>query len=345
MNKKRWIAVVSATILFVASIVATGVMEISKKNASSTNSINELSSMFGGTDPLSENVIESGKANQRIVLLTIEGTILSNGASGLFNTASYDHQLFMNELQSIEADDSIKGIILSVNSPGGGTYESAQIKDKLVEIKEKTKKPLYVSMKNTAASGGYYVSANAEKIFATDETLTGSIGVIMSGSNYSGLFEKLGISDTTIKSGEFKDIGSASRPMTEGDRAILQQMIDDSYSRFVNVVATGRHMDESRVRELADGRIYDGAQAKAAGLVDEIGYQEDVIKAMRKDYNLKDAELFEYQAASPSLSSLFTSKASQLIAPKSSVVSELDGMMSKFGTINSPKMMYLYGGE
>lgn len=345
MNKKRWIAVVSATILFVASIVATGVMEISKKNASSTNSINELSSMFGGTDPLSENVIESGKANQRIVLLTIEGTILSNGASGLFNTASYDHQLFMNELQSIEADDSIKGIILSVNSPGGGTYESAQIKDKLVEIKEKTKKPLYVSMKNIAASGGYYVSANAEKIFATDETLTGSIGVIMSGSNYSGLFEKLGISDTTIKSGEFKDIGSASRPMTEGDRAILQQMIDDSYSRFVNVVATGRHMDESRVRELADGRIYDGAQAKAAGLVDEIGYQEDVIKAMRKDYNLKDAELFEYQAASPSLSSLFTSKASQLIAPKSSVVSELDGMMSKFGTINSPKMMYLYGGE
>ncbi|MCO6017884.1 MULTISPECIES: signal peptide peptidase SppA [Carnobacterium] len=345
MNKKRWIAVVSATILFVASIVATGVMEISKKNASSTNSINELSSMFGGTDPLSENVIESGKANQRIVLLTIEGTILSNGASGLFNTASYDHQLFMNELQSIEDDDSIKGIILSVNSPGGGTYESAQIKDKLVEIKEKTKKPLYVSMKNTAASGGYYVSANAEKIFATDETLTGSIGVIMSGSNYSGLFEKLGISDTTIKSGEFKDIGSASRPMTEGDRAILQQMIDDSYSRFVNVVATGRHMDESRVRELADGRIYDGAQAKAAGLVDEIGYQEDVIKAMRKDYNLKDAELFEYQAASPSLSSLFTSKASQLIAPKSSVVSELDGMMSKFGTINSPKMMYLYGGE
>lgn len=345
MNKKRWIAVVSATILFVASIVATGVMEISKKNASSTNSINELSSMFGGTDPLSENVIESGKANQRIVLLTIEGTILSNGASGLFNTASYDHQLFMNELQSIEDDDSIKGIILSVNSPGGGTYESAQIKDKLVEIKEKTKKPLYVSMKNTAASGGYYVSANAEKIFATDETLTGSIGVIMSGSNYSGLFEKLGISDTTIKSGEFKDIGSASRPMTEGDRAILQQMIDDSYSRFVNVVATGRHMDESRVRELADGRIYDGAQAKTAGLVDEIGYQEDVIKAMRKDYNLKDAELFEYQAASPSLSSLFTSKASQLIAPKNSVVSELDGMMSKFGTINSPKMMYLYGGE
>lgn len=342
MNKKRWIAIVSAIILFVASIVATGVMEISKKNASSTNSINEL---LGGEDSLSENVIEAGKANQRIVLLTIEGTILSGGTSGMFNTASYDHQLFMSELQKIEEDDTIKGIVLSVNSPGGGTYESAQIKDKLVEIKEKTKKPLYVSMKNMAASGGYYVSANAEKIFATDETMTGSIGVIMSGSNYSGLFEKLGISDTTIKSGEFKDIGSASRPMTEEDRAILQQMIDDSYGRFVNVVATGRHMDESRVRELADGRIYDGAQAKAAGLVDEIGYQEDVIKAMRKDYSLKEAELFEYQAASPSLSSLFTSKASQLIAPKSSVVSELDGMMSKFGTINSPKMMYLYGGE
>ena len=232
-----------------------------------------------------------------------------------------------------------------VNSPGGGTFESAQIKDKLVEIKNKTKKPLYVSMQNMAASGGYYISANADKIFATEETMTGSIGVIMSGLNYSGLYDKLGISDTTIKSGEYKDIMSQSRPVTDGDKAILQTMIDDSYARFVNVIVEGLEMDEARVRELADGRIYDGAQAKSVGLVDEIGYKEDAINALKKDFNLKNAQVFEYQAASFPLSSLLFSKASSALAPEKNTVSELNRLIEKFGTVESPKMMYLYGGE
>lgn len=138
---------------------------------------------------------------------------------------------------------------------------------------------------------------------------------------------------------------SQSRAMTDGDREILQKMIDDSYNRFVKVVADGRKMDEAKVKELADGRIYDGAQAKEVGLVDEIGYQEDVIKALQKDYKLEDGEVFEYQTSSASWSNLLFSKASHALAPEKSTLSELNGLLEKFGTVDSPKMMYLYGGE
>lgn len=345
MNKKRWTAIGIAVGLFLLSFASTYMMGVVKKEKDQTDSLTGTYQSLFGEDQVSKTIIEDGSTDKQIAVLTVDGTIVSGGTSGLFGSAGYDHAAFMQQLQWIEEDKAVKGIVLVVNSPGGGTFESAQIKDKLVEIKNKTKKPLYVSMQNMAASGGYYISANADKIFATEETMTGSIGVIMSGLNYSGLYDKLGISDTTIKSGEYKDIMSQSRPVTDGDKAILQTMIDDSYARFVNVIVEGREMDEARVRELADGRIYDGAQAKSVGLVDEIGYKEDTINALKKDFNLKNAQVFEYQAASFPLSSLLFSKASSALAPEKNTVSELNRLIEKFGTVESPKMMYLYGGE
>ncbi|MGX7418805.1 signal peptide peptidase SppA [Carnobacterium gallinarum] len=345
MNKKRWAAVGIAVGLLVVSLASSYAVNLAKKEDKESTTLGDTYSMLLGEQAVSKNISQAGAANKSVVVLTVDGAILDGGTSGIFSSGGYNHADFMNQLQLVEDDDDVKGIVLVVNSPGGGTFESAEIKDKLVEIKTKTKKPLYVSMQNMAASGGYYISANADKIFATEETLTGSIGVIMSGLNYSGLYEKLGISDTTIKSGQYKDIMSQSRAMTDGDRAILQTMIDDSYGRFVNVVATGRNMDEKRARELADGRIYDGAQAKSVGLVDEIGYKEDVIKAIQKDYKLEDGQVFEYQTTSSSLSNLFFSKASQVLAPEKNTVSELSNLLEKFGTVDSPKMMYLYGGE
>ena len=141
-----------------------------------------------------------------------------------------------------------------------------------------------------AASGGYYISAQADKIFATEETVTGSIGVIMSGLNYSGLLEKLGVEDTTVKSGALKDMGSGTRPETKEEEAVLQAYIDSAYSRFVAIVSEGRNKSEEEVKKIADGRIYDGVQAKEVGLVDELGFPEDALKAMRKEQQLEDAE-------------------------------------------------------
>ncbi len=156
-------------------------------------------------------------------------------------------------------------------------------------------KPVYVSMGSMAASGGYYISAPADKIFASNETLTGSLGVIMQGYNYEKLAEKYGVQFETIKSGPYKDIMSPTREMTAEERKILQTMVNNMYNEFVRVIADGRGMSEKEVRKLADGRVYDGRQAKQLKLVDEIGRLDDVVASMKKDLNVKDAQVIRYK--------------------------------------------------
>lgn len=345
MNAKRWSAIGIALGVFIFSVFFSNYFSYIVQKQETTESVSDNLIGLLGTTALEESLLEAGDSSKRIVVLSVDGTILAGQSSGLTGDVGYDHEGFLQQLEQILADDTIKGIVLSVNSPGGGTYESAQIKDKLMAIQETTEIPIYVSMGSMAASGGYYISAPAEKIFASEETLTGSIGVIMSGTNITELFEKIGVDDTTIKSGEFKDIGSSTRAMTEEDAAILQSMVDTSYDRFVEVIVEGREMSEEEVRTLADGRIYDGAQAVENGLVDEIGYQEDALEAIQKDYDLEDAEIFSYQAPSLSFTSLFSAKVNSLFQTSKSTESELDKLMSAIGTPESPKMMYYYGGE
>lgn len=345
MNAKRWSAIGIALGVFIFSVFFSNYFSYIVQKQETTESVSDNLIGLLGTTALEESLLEAGDSSKRIVVLSVDGTILAGQSSGLTGDVGYDHEGFLQQLEQILADDTIKGIVLSVNSPGGGTYESAQIKDKLMAIQETTEIPIYVSMGSMAASGGYYISAPAEKIFASEETLTGSIGVIMSGTNITELFEKIGVDDTTIKSGEFKDIGSSTRAMTEEDAAILQSMVDTSYDRFVEVIVEGRGMSEEEVRTLADGRIYDGAQAVENGLVDEIGYQEDALEAIQKDYDLEDAEIFSYQAPSLSFTSLFSAKVNSLFQTSKSTESELDKLMSAIGTPESPKMMYYYGGE
>lgn len=172
-------------------------------------------------------------------------------------------------------DDSVKGVILRVDSPGGGVGPSQEI---YTEVKRlAAEKPVVVSMGSVAASGGYYVSLPAKKIMANPGTLTGSIGVIMGFTNYQELLEKIGLKSDVIKSGEHKDIGSPVRPMTNEDRVILQNLIDDVHQQFVEHVADGRNLDFDKAAQLADGRIYTGRQAKEVGLVDELGNFRDAI--------------------------------------------------------------------
>lgn len=172
-------------------------------------------------------------------------------------------------------DDSIKGVLIRVDSPGGGVGPSQEIYTEVSRLAEA--KPVVVSMGSVAASGGYYVSLPAHKVVANPGTLTGSIGVIMGFTNYQDLLEKIGLKSDVIKSGEHKDIGSPVRPMTEEDRQILQALIDDVHQQFVEHVAAGRDLEFEAASELADGRIYNGRQAKEAGLVDELGNFRDAL--------------------------------------------------------------------
>ncbi|GCF94487.1 signal peptidase [Enterococcus florum] len=341
MNKRRWAAVGIAIILFVFSGVVSRVTRNEEQTNRSMSQVNQM--LFGSGQP-EEVVEEEGTSSKKIVKLSIEGTIMNDGSSSLFSSGGYNHQSFMNQLKTVQQDSEIAGILLEVNTPGGTVYETAEITKELKKIGEDI--PVYVAMKNQAASGGYYVSAHADKIFASDETITGSIGVIMSNTNYSGLMEKLGITDATIKSGALKDIGSSSRPQTDQDREVLQAYIDNSYNRFVDVVVQGREMDEARVRELADGRIYDGDQAKENGLIDEIGYPDEALAALKKEQDLEGAKVVSYSDGSTDfINSWLGNQLAEIQGLKPTQEQTIKGILESVGTPQAPKAMYLYGGE
>lgn len=190
--------------------------------------------------------------------------------------AIVDSRKIIEQLHSFHENGSVKAIVLRIDSPGGGVGPSQEIHDEVKRID--ADKPIVVSMGSVAASGGYYIAAPAREIFANPGTLTGSIGVIMEFANFQELLEKIGLHSEVVKSGKHKDIGSPVRPMTEEDRALLQALIDDVHSQFVDSVAAGRHLDVQTVRRLADGRIFTGRQARELGLVDELGSLEAAVR-------------------------------------------------------------------
>ena len=180
-------------------------------------------------------------------------------------------------LEGFRKSDATVAVVLRIDSPGGAVAPSQEIYDAVWRVREK--KPVIASIGNVAASGGYYIASAAHKIFAAPGSITGSIGAIMDIPYYGTLADKVGVSEEVVKSGRFKDTGHPLRPMTADERALLQGMVDDVLAQFVAAVARGRAMETARVRALADGRIYSGAQAHAAGLVDELGGLTDATRA------------------------------------------------------------------
>lgn len=338
MNTKRWIALVIALGLGIFSFTVP-TRETEKEQTMTEALLNE--------SILTENVIEQGTSDKKIVKLSIDGTIMANTSTSFFEKEGYNHQLFLEELEQIKQDGDVAGMLLEVNSPGGGVYESAEIARLIKAIQADRKIPLYVSMKGMAASGGYYVSASADKIYATEETMTGSIGVIMSNLNLAGLLDKLGVEDTTVKSGEMKDVGSTTRKWTDKDREVLQTMVDNSYNRFVKIVSEGRKMDEGTVKKIADGRIYDGEQAVENGLVDAIAYPDEVLAALKSENKLDNATVVEYQSSDNSLLSFLPFNVSSFFSKeaKSSSSDVALETLKKVTDDSTPRMMYMYGGE
>ena len=180
-----------------------------------------------------------------------------------------DSKQVIEQLHDFRDNDSIKALVLRVDSPGGGVGPSQEIYDEVLALDEL--KPVVVSMGSVAASGGYYVAAAAREIVANPGTITGSIGVIMEFANFQELLEKIGLSSVVVKSGAYKDIGSPTRDMSAAEREILQDLIDDVHNQFVSSVAEGRELDEQAVRSIADGRIFSGRRAMELGLVDSMG--------------------------------------------------------------------------
>lgn len=182
----------------------------------------------------------------------------------------------MYELQEAARDPGAKVILLRINSPGGSSGATQEIAEEIDKVRN-AGKPVIVSMGDTCASAGYWLASKGDYIFASPATITGSIGVYMDYTNISEFMDKLGIKNEKIKSGAHKDILSMYRPITEEEKNILQKMVDDIYNQFVQTVADGRHMEEAKVKEIADGRILTGKQAQEHGLVDAMGNYYDAL--------------------------------------------------------------------
>lgn len=242
-----------------------------------------------------EKIISSG-GRDRIAVIDIKGTIVRTADSSEINssTASVD---VIKLLDKAQEDKNVKAIVLDINSPGGYVSPTVDIYDKIQKVQDAGKK-VVVSMGDAAASGGYYISSPADKIFAEKSTTTGSLGVIMTLMNFEGLFDKYGYEEIVIKSGELKDMGSWSRKMTDEERGVFQHFIDEAYDDFVKAIADGRGMEESKVRRIADGRIYTGTQAKDLGLVDEVGGFWDAVDSAEVLAGISDATVVEFSKQS-----------------------------------------------
>lgn len=276
----------------------------------------------------------SGDGPEKVAVLPVEGAIGSGESSGALATPAATPEALKNQLRQAAEDRNIRAVVLEINSPGGGVTASAQMRDEILDFKETSRKPVVVSMADTAASGGYYISAPADRIVANESTLTGSLGVIFSLLNYEEAEKKLGLEEVVIKSGEFKDIGSPSRDITPEEREIFQGLIDESYDEFVRVISEGRDLPEDRVRELADGRVYSGRQAEELGLVDELGDLETATGVAEELASVDDATVVRY-TREPGLAELLQAR----LAPQEP---EALKILKEAGLSPSPELQYMY---
>jgi protease-4 len=193
-----------------------------------------------------------------------------------------DSQDVIQQLKRYEDSNSVRAILLKIDSPGGGVAVSQELYAEVKRLREKKDKTIVAYMSSTGASGAYYVACAANKIVANPGTIVGSIGVIAEWINYGDLMQWAKLKETVLKTGEFKDTGSASRPLTDREKAYFQGLIDDMYVQFIEAVAGGRSMEIQEVRAIADGRVFTGRDAKEKKLVDEIGNFQDAVDLTAK---------------------------------------------------------------
>lgn len=240
-----------------------------------------------------EQVI-SGRGNDRVVVITVSGVIGAGSGDGVFSTG-LSHEQLISQIRTAAGDARVKAVVLRVDSPGGSVVASNELYAELLKLRERGKR-LVISMGTTAASGGYYISMAGEQVYANPDTLTGSLGVIVSLLNYDEAFSRLGLQEYVYKSGEFKDIGSPLRPPRPEEEAIWNALVDEAYQGFVDVIVAGRGMARDDVLRIADGRVYTGRQALALGLVDELGNLEDAIEGAKALAGLDEALVVRYRS-------------------------------------------------
>ena len=278
------------------------------------------------------------EADQRVLRIHVEGAI-AEASSPLLGAEGGTISQVERALKLAKRDDDIRGVLLDINSPGGGVTDSDRIWMLLRDFREETDKPILALFGDTAASGGYYIAAAADRILARPTTITGSIGVILSNLNFAEAAREFGIRQEVVVSDRtpYKDIMSPFRPMTDEERAILKSIVDEMYDRFVDVVDRGRpKLSRDEVVALADGRIYSARQAAENGLVDGIATREEALAQLAEMCGAESVRLVEQRRRPTFADLLFQSRAE----PPS-----LDaGLAQLLGRSTGPRLLYWWSG-
>lgn len=277
-----------------------------KASAIAQKELNELEQDDGETRPEEpgrfDKVWVSGSSDRlapKVLRIKLSGVITdrqeSNGLFSMEDDTSAPAAL--KRIRAATRDKSIAGILLEVDSPGGGVTMSDIIHDALLKYKRAdTNRFIAVYMGDLCCSGGYYISAAADRIFARPTTITGSIGVIMHGVNIAGLAKKIGIADVTIASGENKDILNPLKEVNPEHVALLRKPIEEMYERFVGIVAKGRGMPVEKVRKIADGRIFSAEEAHKLGLVDGVFHDDGLQRELKRLAGGEDCRIVRYKS-------------------------------------------------
>jgi protease-4 len=282
-------------------------------------------------------VVLPGLAPDKVVVIPLSGSITTGGSSSS-SGSSITPGLVRSYLAKAESDKAVKAIVFRIESPGGEIEPCQEI---LLEIERaKETKTIVVSMGGMAASGGYYISTPAHRIVALPTTMTGSIGVISSAVNVEDLLEKLGVEIEIFKGGKYKDMYWGLRELTAEEQEIMQEMVDEYYEQFIDVVAEGRGLSEDDVRELATGQLYSGSKAKELGLVDELGDLDTAIDLAMELAGMETAIVKYYRPPRLTLWSLLGLV--DAIGARISELSAEDMILLEILNHNYPQPLFLY---
>ena len=260
------------------------------------------------SNKLEEEQVEPGKgwSPGKVVIIPVEGMLANARAGGLLQATENPLSLFTQQLERAESDPSVKAVVLRVNSPGGTVSCSDAMYQLVKRYKQRTGRPVVAAAQEVDASGAYYVSCAADKIVAQPTSVVGSIGVIFELMEFEGALDKLGIRAGAIKSGNLKDMGSPFRAIRDDERAVMQGMVEEYFTRFIGIVHENRPVKEAPIEDLAQynapsyggvysGRVFSGERARELGLIDKTGLLEDAIELAKQLGHAPDAAVVMYQ--------------------------------------------------
>ena len=328
-----WITIAVLSIAVLISFLMVFIMAVSSfsKKAAGGHVRHGLEDAPVDEEPNLTEVWSWGYGEAKVARIAVDGVIMRGSEGGFFDVPVDKIERILAEIRAAQNDADVVGIILEVDSPGGGVTPSDEIYDALKKFKDSDNdRKVVVLMRDLAASGGYYVSMAGDCLIAQPTAIVGSIGVIMQSMNLKGLGDKVGVRDVTIKSGKNKDLLNPFGEVDTNHIAVLQAMIDTTYERFFRIVKENRPIDEKKLRELADGRVFDASDALKLKLVDQLGYWEDAIKKMAELLGEEDIKVIRYETR--------VSVFDRLLNAKTPVAVDLKALQEA----GRPKMQFLW---